>query len=147
MPFLEKIKQMNGINFFKKLYSCIEHIVLFLLAFAIVCMLFLWFQNPDWLDIDSCQDLGKVWDRDEKRCRDDCLVWKADFGCIKLTAEQSEKYKNCATSSCFSSEDNKDICLQNNKAWNEKQQVCDFYFKQSDCFKKGEDWFYPPICK
>lgn len=33
---------------------------------------------------DSCLDSGLVWDGEQKRCRNDCLTWRLDTGCVPL---------------------------------------------------------------
>ena len=34
------------------------------------------------LAIEACLDDGKVWDYAENRCRNDCLKWNENHGCI-----------------------------------------------------------------
>ena len=34
--------------------------------------------------IDSCLDMGDVWDYDEERCRTDCITWTKESGCVKI---------------------------------------------------------------
>lgn len=48
------------------------------------------------LEQNGCLDEGNVWDYNENRCREDCLAWNKINGCIKLTDEQVELFKNAA---------------------------------------------------
>lgn len=105
-------------------------------------------KNPYWLAIDSCLDMGNVWDDSEKRCRDDCLTWNKEFGCIELTAEQVQMFKNCQTHIryCIPRHVYKDICFYNQKAWNLDKEECRYDFKPEDCHKLPGCWQYPDIC-
>ena len=58
-------------------------------------------------------------------CRDDCLIWKKEFGCIKLTPEQTKLLKQCKNlSNCPDNQTLKEICLNNQKAWNIDDNDC-----------------------
>ena len=35
-------------------------------------------------DIDACMDSGKVYDPIQKICRDDCLTWSKETGCVPI---------------------------------------------------------------
>ena len=35
-------------------------------------------------DIDACMDSGKVYDPVQKICRDDCLTWSKETGCVPI---------------------------------------------------------------
>lgn len=106
------------------------------------------------LEINACLDMGHIWDEKESRCRNDCLALNEKFGCIKLTEAQILLFENCRykTPDCYRSTIfngivDKEICFQNNKAWNAKSKNCDFYFKKEQCFALGADWEYPSVCK
>ena len=47
------------------------------------------------LDKDMCFDDGNVWDYDEDRCRDDCLLWNDKYGCVQMTPEQRKCIDEC----------------------------------------------------
>ncbi len=101
---------------------------------------------PLW-ESDSCQDMGQVWDDDERRCRDDCLSWGEEYGCIKLNDTEVNLVRNCRQSrGCISREMFKDICLRNQKAYNSHTNICDFYFSAEKCGKLSAEWEYPLIC-
>ena len=36
------------------------------------------------LAIDSCLDFGNVWDYEQNICREDCLRWTKEEGCVSL---------------------------------------------------------------
>lgn len=96
---------------------------------------------------DSCLDSGKgVWDIMEKRCRNDCLKYDKNFGCILLLPDEIELMKNCQHQQCLSNEKLKEICLRNHKAFDIENILCDFEFQIDDCNKKQGNWIYPDIC-
>lgn len=98
--------------------------------------------------VDSCLDLGGVWDDNEKRCRNDCLTWQKNYGCIKLTPEQIKAFNQCEEKdNCPSQEVYYDICMRNLKAWDKKNQECYFDFTPRECYHLKGDWKYPEICK
>ena len=33
----------------------------------------------------NCLDLGKIYDPEQKICRDDCLTWDEKIGCVPIT--------------------------------------------------------------
>lgn len=35
----------------------------------------------------NCLDLGKIYDPEQKICRDDCLTWDEKIGCVAITEE------------------------------------------------------------
>mgnify|MGYP004478226825 FL=1 len=47
------------------------------------------------LDKDMCFDDGNVWDYDEDRCRDDCLLWNDKYGCVQMTPEHRKFIDEC----------------------------------------------------
>ena len=109
-------------------------------GFIIVCV---FIKNPYFLAVDTCIDAGNVWDDDEKRCRDDCLKWNRDYGCIQITEEQRMLF---SVNKRISEAVYKDICLSNQKAWNNDKGDCDFYFVSADCGKLSGSWKYPDSC-
>ena len=44
---------------------------------------------------DTCRDGGGVWDYDEDRCREDCLLWNDKYGCVQMTPEHVKVMKDC----------------------------------------------------
>lgn len=100
------------------------------------------------IKIDYCIDIGYVWDYNEKRCKNDCYNWNKDYGCIKMTEEQIKIQKNCIynTKDCPKDKISKNICLNNNKAWNLNDNNCDFYFTKKNCHKLIGNWQYPSFC-
>ncbi len=98
---------------------------------------------------NSCMDSGNVWDYKENRCREDCLAWNEVNGCIRLTDEQIKLFKKCRhqPASCVSEEVFEEICLNNNLPINKQTGECDAEFTLDKCYKLGENWVYPRICK
>ena len=88
-------------------------IKILMISFFGVCLLGLsisFIRNPYWLSIDTCVDNGQVWDYQNNICRDDCLIWKKEFGCIKLTPEQTKLLKQCKNlSNCPNNQTFKEI--------------------------------------
>lgn len=39
----------------------------------------------------KCLDLGKIYDPEQKICRDDCLTWDEKIGCVPITEENIRK--------------------------------------------------------
>ena len=121
-----------------------------MISFFCICLLGLsisFIYNPYWLSIDTCLDNGQVWDYQKNICRDDCLIWKKEFGCIKLTPEQTKLLKQCKNlSNCPDNQTFKEICLSNQKAWNINNNDCKFDFISQDCSKLSGNWEYPTIC-
>lgn len=132
----------------KKILHYISHIFWFFIYIgaAIYIAIFLYFI----LDVKgSCASDGDVWDSDENRCRDDCLTWHQNYGCIKLTPEQMQLFdKSHANLDYYVPEDvYRDICFNNHKAWNLDEQYCEYNFKFEDCQKLNGNWEYPEFCK
>ena len=125
-------------------------IKILMISFFCVCLLGLsisFIRNPYWLSIDTCLDNGQVWDYQNNICRDDCLIWKKEFGCIKLTPEQTKLLKRCKNlSNCPDNQTLKEICLNNQKAWNIDNNDCKFDFVSQDCSNLSGNWEYPTIC-
>lgn len=122
-------------------------VILFSLIFIGIVVAFVY--NPYWLSIDACLDNGKVWDYKEKRCRDDCYLWREEFGCIKLNKNQLGRLKRCngRIQDCDNDTLYREVCFNNNKAWDVDKRVCLFEFKTEDCFMLEGNWRYPDICK
>ncbi len=101
------------------------------------------------LEQDRCLDNGNVWDYQENRCREDCLVWNKINGCIKMTAEQVKMFKDCRHkgAGCVPKKVFNEICLNNNMPLNKKTGECDAEFTLDKCYKLGENWIYPKNCK
>ena len=123
---------------------------IFTTSFFCVCLLALiisFIRNPYWLNIDTCLDNGQVWDYQKNICRNDCLIWKKKFGCIKLTPEQTKLLKQCQNlPNCPDNQTYKEICLNNQKAWNINHKECKFDFVPQECFKLSRVWEYPETC-
>ena len=62
-----------------------------------VTLFLLWILNAidSALLVDTCRDGGDVWDYDEDRCRDDCLLWNDKYGCVQMTPEYIQYMKDC----------------------------------------------------
>ncbi len=62
-----------------------------------VTLLLLWILNAidSALLVDTCRDGGDVWDYDEDRCREDCLLWNDKYGCVQMTPEHVKVMKDC----------------------------------------------------
>lgn len=123
--------------------SLIKTVLVLLLLGPLVLLLFYWFD-----DAGACLDAGKVWDYEQKQCRDDCLVWQPEFGCIALTPEQVKLFAECRhkVGRCPADDVYADICLQNNKALNLDSGACLFTFLPTDCGKLSGHWKYPAVC-
>ena len=126
--------------------------ILKILTISLFCLCLLgliisFIRNPYWLIIDTCLDNGQVWDYQNNICRDDCLVWQKEFGCIKLTPKQTKLLKQCRNQpNCPNSQTYKEICLNNQKAWNINENECKFDFSPQECFLLSGNWEYPEIC-
>lgn len=75
-------------NFYLKICTFAGFMVVTLCLFG---SLYLFIIDSDFLDIDVCLDAGKVWDYEQKICRDDCLTWNDKIGCVPITKENIEK--------------------------------------------------------
>jgi hypothetical protein len=43
-------------------------------------------------NVANCLSEGHgVWDDDRKECRQDCLTWRKDLGCVPITEENARK--------------------------------------------------------
>lgn len=47
-------------------------------------------------EVGDCAENGKVWDYNEKRCRDDCLTWNEVNGCVYMDEEYRRLFRACA---------------------------------------------------
>ncbi len=129
----------------RKLIQKTSKIILMLLPLFLVGWFILNFHK---FAIEACLDDGKVWDYAENRCRNDCLKWGKEYGCIKLTPKQITLFENCRHNlpNCISVADYKEICLNNQKAWNIDEEDCYFEFSEKDCAELSGSWQYPDIC-
>ncbi|MBE6453011.1 MAG: hypothetical protein E7012_05945 [Alphaproteobacteria bacterium] len=129
--------------FSKTVSFLLVFIPLSIIFIPIFGFLFLWFD-----DAGTCLDIGGVWDGTEKRCRNDCLTWRKDYGCIKFTPQQIECAKSKTNSQqCMSLSEYRILCDYNQKAWNLDTNECFFAFKITDCNLLSGNWHYPPICQ
>lgn len=70
-----------------KLFLKILWSVFAIIGIVFVCgILFLIFDEKG-----RCLDAGKVYDPEQKICRDDCLTWDDKLGCIPITLENQIK--------------------------------------------------------
>ena len=100
-----------------------------------------------YVQIDICNDKGLVWDYEQNRCRNDCLKWGHEYGCIQLTHEEITILSKCRIKNkCISNQQFKTICLRNNKTYNLKTNICNFNFDKSQCKDNHPDLAYPLIC-
>lgn len=141
-------RQVNVIKIIANKISSFLYILgLILLAVIFIVLIVLFVLDPYWLSVDSCLDNGKVWDYEKNVCREDCLIWQEEFGCIKLTEKQIQIFEKCGSSNlCPSWKTYKDVCLNNQKAWNLKSQECKYNFVPTECFKLQGEWHYPERC-
>ena len=134
-------------KFTKPIIKSIYRVVLSVVFVGAVLLAGLFIYDPYFLAEDACLDSGQVWDASEKRCREDCLKWNEDYGCIKLTSDQVAALAQCQhKTNCFSKKVYKEICLNNQKAWDIIKESCWFEFKAADCGKSAGRWEYPEIC-
>ena len=57
--------------------------LLAVIGIIIICVLgYLFFDEKA-----NCLDLGKIYDPEQKICRDDCLTWDEKIGCVPITEE------------------------------------------------------------
>ncbi len=79
------------IKFFKILTKHLFALVICLFAlYGFISM----FVRSDFSSIDSCLDLGGVWDYEFETCRFDCETWTEKTGCVLITDEKLESYVN-----------------------------------------------------
>ncbi len=98
--------------------------------------------------INQCLNNAMVWDYDENRCRNDCLKWGENFGCIQLTTKEIEQIDNCRyKTDCITDEMVRTICLRNDKAYDEGSRNCKYDFKLELCGKLTGIWTYPSVCE
>ena len=62
-----------------------------LVTLCLIGGIYLFVTDSDFLAVDSCLDAGKVWDYEQKICRDVCLTWNEKIGCVPITKENIEK--------------------------------------------------------
>ena len=99
----------------------------------------------------NCAEDGKVWDYNEKRCRDDCLAWNEVNGCIYMDEEYRKLFMACADKTADCDREkldllDKELCKKYNAPLNLDYGYCDFRFEAKDCFKLKGNWEYPEIC-
>lgn len=102
-------------------------------------------------EVGDCAENGKVWDYNEKRCRDDCLTWNEVNGCIYMDEEYRRLFRACADKTADCDREkldllDKELCKKYNAPLNLKYGYCDFGFEVKDCFKLEGEWEYPEIC-
>ena len=73
-------------HFFYCIYQTIKTICA-IIGILVVCIVgYLWFDDQMF-----CLDIGKIYDPIQKICRDDCLTWNDEIGCVPITKENIEK--------------------------------------------------------
>ncbi|MBQ9034886.1 MAG: hypothetical protein IJ099_02865 [Alphaproteobacteria bacterium] len=77
---------MNTKRFFYCVYQTIKTICGITGVLVICGLCYLWFD-----DEMSCLDIGEIYDPVQKICRDDCLTWNDEIGCVPITKENIEK--------------------------------------------------------
>lgn len=113
--------------FFYKIWRFLYYFGVLTTVVLVIAIIVILYKEPYWFAIDSCFDTGGVWDYNERRCREDCLKWNEAYGCIKLTPEQVEIFKQCGSvATCPSDKVYKEICQNNDKRWDDKRKECDF---------------------
>ncbi len=114
-------------DFFDKIWRVLYFLGIITAGILSITIISVLYKEPYWFAIDSCFDTGGVWDGKEHRCREDCLKWNETYGCIKLTQEQVEIFRQCGSKAlCPSEKIYKEICQNNHKKWDDKRKECDF---------------------
>jgi hypothetical protein len=80
---MKNIKNFTRIIFKFYLNVC-TFIGFVFMTLCLVGSIYLFITDSDFLAIDSCIDAGKVWDYEQRVCRDDCLTWNETEGCVPL---------------------------------------------------------------
>lgn len=65
---------------FRYAYQTIKAICAIIGILAIFVLGYLWFDDKMF-----CLDMGKIYDPIQKVCRDDCLTWDDEIGCVPIT--------------------------------------------------------------
>ncbi len=68
------------------IYQIIKFICAIIGILAVCVLGYLWFDDKMF-----CLDIGKIYDPIQKVCRDDCLTWNNEIGCVPITEENIEK--------------------------------------------------------
>lgn len=105
-------------------------------------------QGYSFMAADICANQGNIWDKNENKCREDCIYWSPINGCIKMTEEQVKLIKECKGKGvdCVPMAVYGQICIQNNLPINKVTGECETEFTPEDCWKLGENWAYPQVC-
>ncbi len=70
-----------------KIFLKILYGILAVIGIISICVLgYLIFDNQA-----RCLDIGKIYDPEQKICRDDCLTWDETTGCVPITPENIRK--------------------------------------------------------
>ena len=129
----------------------IKIIVKALIGLFVLLLLFhlvMFIIDPYSAEKEACMyDSGGIWDDSEKRCRKDCLWWGEKYGCIKMSEQQMKLYNQYLDNDQQVPPSlKKEICLNNQKAWNIDEEDCYFDFSEKDCAELSGSWQYPDIC-
>ena len=85
------------------------------------------------LDKDMCLDDGNVWDYDEDRCREDCLLWNDKYGCVQMTPEHVKVMKDCRRGRKRCDKElakmySEELCMKYSRRINPKTGHCTFEY-------------------
>ena len=88
----------------------------------------------------SCKDMGLLWDKHQRVCRDDCPVLIYPYGCVFLTPADQAVWDACVTmpqtdprptaQPCDRQQMRRvlfDLCAELDGAWDEEAGACDFW--------------------
>ena len=77
------IKLNKILLYLRKLFKLLFLIVGWFVIAIICCAVYLATDEKGW-----CLSEGHgVWDADRRECRQDCLTWREDIGCVPITEE------------------------------------------------------------
>ena len=100
-----------------------------------VTLFLLWILNAidSALLVDTCRDGGDVWDYDEDRCREDCLLWNDKYGCVQMTPEHVKVMKDCRRGRKRCDKElakmySEELCMKYSRRINPKTGHCTFEY-------------------
>lgn len=116
------------------------------LPFVLIFIMFFVFD-----DIGDCASSGKVWDYNQDYCRDDCLLWIKDLGCVELSQEMLNQLNKCGEhNECYNrilDSITEELCEKYKMPYDKERKQCFWDFKPELCHKLSGKWQYPEICE
>lgn len=116
-----------------------------LMPFGLIFIMFFVFD-----DIGDCASSGKVWDYDKDYCRDDCLLWNKNIGCVELSQEMLNQLSKCGEDNeCYGrtlDDFTEGLCKKYKLPYDKERNQCFWDFKPELCHKLPGNWLYPKIC-